>query len=425
MGLVVQRRPVPQRRRFSILRSKIIDKQVITRQEGTSLGFVEQLYVLPQQIAVANINLKQDKLPLTPANRNIPLAALQQIGDVLLVQDESALRQPDPYSAANTTKLVGLDVVTEAGQLLGKVRDFSFSPDTGLLDSIKYDRFGRPLVPPTIVSVFSVPVSDVMRVSFSRVTLANQHQAIRESDGLLDQATAALFQLMSNDDSSMYAGQSPEIIEWEQKYGRQWRAYYGTDPYKELAAARRQPRQLPPPQTQSFRDRLAPQPVARQRAMQPSRAIQPPAAMQQQAYQQQSYEQPPAQSRDPRSRRNAAGPPAASQEYRPRGSSAQRPPSSRQPDGRTADRQLQPAATSPQRQQDSEARRAHPDDMQARQAIADARRQRLRKQESQLQDYGQRTAVPQQQAAAEWPQQRSAPDAGRSWLEYEKNPIRL
>lgn len=49
-----------------------------------------------------------------------------------------------------------------------QVRDFSFSPDTGLLDSIKYDRFGRPLVPPTIVSVFSVPVSDVMRVSFSR-----------------------------------------------------------------------------------------------------------------------------------------------------------------------------------------------------------------------------------------------------------------
>lgn len=107
------------------------------------------------------------------------------------------------------------------------------------------------------------------------VTLSNQHQAIRESDGLLDQATAALFQLVvrdkpsgicdaqqlprpcrhshmpfalqccgiskggirirttefcvqSNDDSSMYAGQSPEIIEWEQKYGRQWRAYYGT-----------------------------------------------------------------------------------------------------------------------------------------------------------------------------------------------------
>lgn len=102
-------------------RTAVCAVQVITRQEGTSLGFVEQLYVLPQQIAVANINLKQDKLPLTPANRNIPLAALQQIGDVLLVQDEGALRQPDPYSVANTTKLVGLDVVTEDGQLLGKV----------------------------------------------------------------------------------------------------------------------------------------------------------------------------------------------------------------------------------------------------------------------------------------------------------------
>ena len=94
---------------------------MVTRQEGTSLGFVEQLYVLPQQFAVANINLKKDQLPLTPANRNIPLAALQQIGDVILVQDEAALRQPDAYEASNCTKLVGLDVVTEDGRKLGKV----------------------------------------------------------------------------------------------------------------------------------------------------------------------------------------------------------------------------------------------------------------------------------------------------------------
>lgn len=94
---------------------------MITRREGTSLGFVEQLYVLPQQIAVVNINLKKDKLPLTPPSRNIPLAALQQIGDVLLVQDEGATRQPDPYTVQSTTKLIGLDVVTEDGRLLGKV----------------------------------------------------------------------------------------------------------------------------------------------------------------------------------------------------------------------------------------------------------------------------------------------------------------
>ena len=47
--------------------------QVITRREGKSLGFVEQLYVLPQQLAVVNINLKNDRLPLTPPTRNIPI----------------------------------------------------------------------------------------------------------------------------------------------------------------------------------------------------------------------------------------------------------------------------------------------------------------------------------------------------------------
>jgi len=99
---------------------------VVTRQEGTSLGYVEQLYVLPAQFAVVNINLKRDRLPLTPPNRNIPLAALQQIGDVCLVRNEAALQQPDVYEAANCTKLVGLDVFTEDGKVLGKVSSGHF-----------------------------------------------------------------------------------------------------------------------------------------------------------------------------------------------------------------------------------------------------------------------------------------------------------
>ena len=49
-----------------------------------------------------------------------------------------------------------------------QVRDFSFNPDTGVLDNIKYDRFGRPLVPDSVVSVFSVSVADVTRVDFYR-----------------------------------------------------------------------------------------------------------------------------------------------------------------------------------------------------------------------------------------------------------------
>ena len=40
---------------------------------------------------------------------------------MLLVQDEHVTRQADPYLAQSTTKLVGLEVVTEDNYLLGKV----------------------------------------------------------------------------------------------------------------------------------------------------------------------------------------------------------------------------------------------------------------------------------------------------------------
>lgn len=70
-----------------------------------------------------------------------------------------------------------------------------------------------------------------------------------------------------------------------------------------MAGARQ--RQLPPPQTQAFQDRLAPQSAARQPAMQPA---QPP-ARRQPALQQQAYQQPRSEFRDPRSRHFEEAPP--------------------------------------------------------------------------------------------------------------------
>lgn len=78
------------------------------------------------------------------------------------------------------------------------------------------------------------------------------------------------------------------------------------DPYTELAAAQQRQRQLPPPQTQSFQDRLAPQSAARQTALQPARAQRQQPAMQRQ----EAYAPAAAQSRDPRSRNYVDVPPS-------------------------------------------------------------------------------------------------------------------
>jgi sporulation protein YlmC with PRC-barrel domain len=50
---------------------------------------------------------------------------------------------------------VGCEVVTERGTFLGKIRDFEFEPDSGIVTSIVFDGLGLPLVPSSLVCAFA------------------------------------------------------------------------------------------------------------------------------------------------------------------------------------------------------------------------------------------------------------------------------
>ena len=76
-----------------------------------------------------------------------------------------------------------------------QVKDFTFSPDDGRIDSIKFDRYGLPAVPDSLFSVCGLSVWDVMRVETSRLVVQSSVQISKETDGLLDRATEALFNL--------------------------------------------------------------------------------------------------------------------------------------------------------------------------------------------------------------------------------------
>ena len=76
-----------------------------------------------------------------------------------------------------------------------QVRDFTFSPDDGRIDSIKFDRYGVPAVPDSLFSVYGLSVWDVLRVDSSRLLVRSSLQISKETDGLLDRATEALFAL--------------------------------------------------------------------------------------------------------------------------------------------------------------------------------------------------------------------------------------
>lgn len=77
-------------------RSLLVDKEVITRTSGKRLGYITQLYVDPVQLEVVSVYLRPGvtSLGAGPSTEHVLLSSLRQIGDVVLVHDESALLDP-------------------------------------------------------------------------------------------------------------------------------------------------------------------------------------------------------------------------------------------------------------------------------------------------------------------------------------------
>ena len=75
---------------------------------------------------VVSFDLRPDWISLTrTANSSIMLSALRQIGDVVLVHDESASDDSAATAASwGAIKLVGMAVETEDGRWLGKAWDY-------------------------------------------------------------------------------------------------------------------------------------------------------------------------------------------------------------------------------------------------------------------------------------------------------------
>jgi sporulation protein YlmC with PRC-barrel domain len=58
--------------------------------------------------------------------------------------------------------VIGCDVVTERGTYLGRVRDYEFDPDDGLVQRIVVDALGLPIVPEGVVSTYALDVSEIL-----------------------------------------------------------------------------------------------------------------------------------------------------------------------------------------------------------------------------------------------------------------------
>jgi hypothetical protein len=70
-----------------------------------------------------------------------------------------------------------------------QVRDYTFSPDTGQIDTIRYDSLGQPLVPESLMTVWEVSVEQVQSVYPQYLVLrpGAQQRAVLISDGFIGQ----------------------------------------------------------------------------------------------------------------------------------------------------------------------------------------------------------------------------------------------
>ncbi|MEO1003124.1 MAG: PRC-barrel domain-containing protein [Cyanobacteria bacterium J06638_7] len=151
------------------LRSELMGTQVITRDSGRRLGVVGEVVVDIDRREVVALGLRDNPftrfLPGLP--RWMPLERIRQVGDVILVDSADSLAEsfnPERYS-----KVINCQVVSEAGEQLGKVLGFSFDIETGELSTLVLGALGVPLLGEGVLSTWELPVEEIVSSGSDRI----------------------------------------------------------------------------------------------------------------------------------------------------------------------------------------------------------------------------------------------------------------
>lgn len=149
-----------------VRRSDILNTQVITRDNGKRLGIVSQIWVDIDQREVVALALRDSLLSISSLPRYMYLSTINQIGDVILVDNEDAIEDVDIDTLSN---LMNWEVITETGEVLGKVRGFKFNGETGKLQSIVIAALGIPQIPDQFLSTYEISIDEVVSTGPSRL----------------------------------------------------------------------------------------------------------------------------------------------------------------------------------------------------------------------------------------------------------------
>ena len=151
------------------LRSELMGTQVITTDTGRRLGVVGEVVVDIDRREVVALGLRDNPLTrfLPGLPKWMPLESIKQVGDVILVDSLDSLN--DKFTPERYSKVINCQVITESGELLGRVLGFSFDIETGELISLVMGAIGVPLLGEGVLSTWEIPVDEIVSSGTDRI----------------------------------------------------------------------------------------------------------------------------------------------------------------------------------------------------------------------------------------------------------------
>jgi len=116
----------------------------------------------------------------------MPLESIKQVGDVILVDSLDSMTES--FSPERYGNVINCQVITESGQLLGRVLGFSFDIETGDLISLVMGAVGVPLLGEGVLSTWEIPVEEIVSSGTDRIIVYEgaEEKLKQLSSGLLE-----------------------------------------------------------------------------------------------------------------------------------------------------------------------------------------------------------------------------------------------
>ena len=170
------------------LRSELMGTQVITTDTGRRLGVVGEVVVDIDRREVVALGLRDNPLTrfLPGLPKWMPLESIKQVGDVILVDSLDSLSEN--FSPERYGQVINCQVITESGQLLGRVLGFSFDIETGDLLYLVIGAVGIPLLGEGVLSTWEIPVEEIVSSGTDRIIVYEgaEEKLNQVSSGLLE-----------------------------------------------------------------------------------------------------------------------------------------------------------------------------------------------------------------------------------------------